>query len=217
MLADPTLDEYIIYRAETADPTSEHARVRANRWTDTDLDYDTTYHYRVKAIDHTGLLSTAFSSPSVNAAVVKVGDSDSAITASALTAGTLTVNTSGVKISATGDSALSFTFGAFAKIKWWATPFDAGTDSEKAHIGAGNDGGFSGLQILTPASALDNIRLGSSGDPFTNLGLWMTGNIRSSDDIFDGTSAPGESAPNRRIRIENDSGTLQGYIWASDT
>jgi len=219
-LDDLTLAEYIIYRDTSADPTDEHARSRTNSYTDTEVAYGNTYHYRVKAIDHSGNPSDDFSNND-SASVVQVGNADSAITASALTAGTLTVNTSGVKISATGDSALSFTFGAFAKIKWWATPFDAGTNSEKAHIGAGSAGGFSGLQIVTPSSTSDNIRLGTSGNSFTNLGLWMTGNIRSSTSIFDGVgdNPPGESSPNRRIKIETDADppVLVGYIWASDT
>lgn len=73
--SEADLSEYIIYRGLSANPTTEYARSRTNKFTDVNVAYDTTYHYRVKAADFTGNASTSFSS-NVSAAVVKIRTPD---------------------------------------------------------------------------------------------------------------------------------------------
>jgi hypothetical protein len=71
------LSEYIIYRGTTTNPTVEYARSRTNNFTDTNVAYDTTYFYRVKAVDFSGNASASFSA-NASALVRKVltGDVD---------------------------------------------------------------------------------------------------------------------------------------------
>ena len=249
VLADATLAEYIIYRNTSANPGSdsdpavhEHARVRTNRFTDTNVAYSTTYHYRVKAIDHSGNVSSAFSN-NASAAVTKVDTPDiedgavqnlqvhNDLSAAKITTGDLTVTSGNVRISATGDSAISINFGSsFAKIKWWASAFSG---DEAAHIGAGDvfaTHGFKGMQLVVRNTSYD-IRLGTSGERFANLGLFFDGDIKASEHIFDGTTAAASSStvtvttpsgttalalPNRRIKIDTTTGGPY-YIWCSES
>ena len=75
--ADNDLAEYIIYRGTAANPTGEYTRRRSTSLNDIGVAYDVTYHYRVKARDHTGNISSAFSA-NVSALVRKIltGDVD---------------------------------------------------------------------------------------------------------------------------------------------
>ena len=246
-LSDATLSEYILYRGTSADPTAEYARARVNNFSDSNVSYGTTYHYRLKAIDYSGNTSAAYSS-NVSAAVVKVDTGDVAddaigttqvdtLNASVITAGTisasvnmsansinvagsvLTVNSGGVTMAATGDSAMSISYGTFAKIKWYS---GSAFGSEQHHIGAGDASGaphyFKGMQLVSTDST-SSIRLGTGGAPFTNLGLVFTGDIEGSTVMYDGTSAPAAAAPDRRIKIVQmgNTGVVVGYIWCSTT
>ena len=157
----------------------------------------------------------------LNASVITAGTISASVNMSAnsinVAGSTLTVSSGGVRISATGDSAINLDIGTFAKIKWWTTAFSG---TEVGHIGAGTDPTFNGVQLMTPSNSAHNIRLGSGGAPFTDFGLVMTGNIASSDEIFDGGDPPPHAAtgPERRIKIVNmTSGALVGYIWCEGT
>ena len=130
----------------------------------------------------------------------------------------LTVNaSSGVTISATGDSAIKISYDVFAKIKWYS---GGSLTSETHHIGAGDATllhGFKGMQLVS-ADSTSSVRLGTSGGYYTNLGLYFTNAIQSTDSIFDGTAAPPKAStgPDRRIKIVDTNNTALGYIWAED-
>ena len=87
------LKEYIIYRGTSTNPTTEYARSLTNAFTDTNVAYGTTYHYRVKAVDNSGNLSANYSS-NVSAAVAKITGSDDVasgtITGGNIASGTIT-------------------------------------------------------------------------------------------------------------------------------
>jgi hypothetical protein len=212
---------------------------------DDNVSYGSTYYYWGKVVDFTGNASAFSPSSSHSITVTKVGTTDIAddaigtdqvdtLNASVISAGTisasvnmsansinvagsvLTVNaSSGVTISATGDSAIKISYDVFAKVKWYA-----GGTSEKHHIGAGDDSGapnyFKGMQLVSTDST-SSVRLGTSGAPYTNLGLYFTGDIESTSDMFDGTAGPDASSPDRRIRIMTSGASPEvvGYIWCS--
>lgn len=103
-VTDADLKGYVIFRGTSANPTTEYDRSLTNSYTDVNVAYGTTYHYRVKAVDNSGNLSANYSG-NTSATVSKVtgggsGDiggttiDDSnilSLSAAKITTGTLTV------------------------------------------------------------------------------------------------------------------------------
>ena len=112
---------------------------------------------------------------------------------------------------------MKISYDVFAKIKWYS---GASLTSEQHHIGAGDatlTHGFKGIQLVSTDST-SSVRLGTSGGAYTNVGLYFTNAIQSTDSIFDGTAAPPKAStgPDRRIKIVDTNNTALGYIWAED-
>jgi len=85
------LDYYIVYRGTSPSPTSEYARTAATMFVDNNVDYGTTYYYRLKAVDRVGNESNF--SAEVSASPVQVDSPDiapDAITAEKILDGAVT-------------------------------------------------------------------------------------------------------------------------------
>jgi len=67
-------DHYIVYRDTFVNPTTEYATTKSTVFLDPDVQYGTTYYYRLKAVDRSGNASV-FSSE-VSASPVKVDSTD---------------------------------------------------------------------------------------------------------------------------------------------
>lgn len=172
----------------------------------------TTYYGKVRAVDHSGNAGTY--STSANRATPRTATDDytddsvtavktSALSAAKITTGTLTVNGT-VLVNVTGDNGIVINYGLAGPIIWK----ESGAD--RYEISCATVGSDVIFQIL-PQVANTLLRLGSAGDTFSALGVWSTSGLWLGSSSMTEASAP-TGTLNRRLRVENESGTLQFYF-----